>query len=86
MARSGCIYSPTGGRKTSQVKDFSHYIAEVTGKSTLLLSTDGGGWDPCKPEVAAGMIKPYRCEVANLPLVLLRKVPQGYWPLRSDKA
>ena len=52
MARSGCIYSPTGGRKTSQVKDFAHYIARLTGKATLLLSTDGGGWDPCKPEVA----------------------------------
>lgn len=80
MARSGCIYSPTGGRKTSQIKDFAHYIAAKTGKATLLLSTDGGGWDPCIPEVAADMIRPYRCEVANLPLVLLRKISQGYWP------
>ena len=80
MARSGCIYSPTGGRKTSQVKDFAHYIARLTGKATLLLSTDGGGWDPCKPEVAAGMILPYRCEVANIPLPILRKISQGYWP------
>jgi hypothetical protein len=89
MARSGCIYSPTGGRKTSQVKDFARYIAEKTGKATLLLSTDGGGWDPCIPEVEAGMILPYRCEVANLPLVLLRKISQGYWPqnpLETDPA
>ena len=81
MARSGCIYCPTGARKTSQVKDFAHYIARKTGKATLLLSTDGGGWDPCTPEVNAGMIKPYRCEVANMPLVLLRKLSQGYWPV-----
>lgn len=85
MARSGCIYSPTGGRKTSQVKDFAHYIAEKTGKATLLLSTDGGGWDPCIPEVAADMIRPYRCEVANLPLVLLRKISQGYWPINLEE-
>lgn len=80
MARSGCIYGPTGTRKTSQVKELAHYIAEKTGKATLLLSTDGGGWEPCDPEVRAGMIRPYRCEVANLPLVLLRKISQGYWP------
>jgi hypothetical protein len=81
MARSGCIYSPTGGRKTSQVKDFAHYIARKTGKSTLLLSTDGGGWDPCVGEVNVDMIRPYRCDVANMPLVLLRKISQGYWPV-----
>jgi hypothetical protein len=89
MARSGCIYTPTGNRKTSQVKDFARYIARKTGKATLLLSTDGGGWDPCVPEVNAGMILPYRCEVANLPLVLLRKISQGYWPenpLETDPA
>jgi hypothetical protein len=85
MARSGCIYSPTGGRKTSQVKDFAHYIARKTGKATLLLSLDGGGWDPCIPEVNADMIRPYRCEVTSLPLVLLRKISQGYWPLNTEE-
>jgi hypothetical protein len=85
MARSGCLYAPTGGRKTSQIKDFARYIARKTGKSTLLLSTDGGGWDPCVPEVRADMIRPYRCEVANLPLVLLRKISQGYWPINPTE-
>lgn len=80
MARSGCIYSGTGRRKTSQVKWFAHYIAETTGKSTFLLSADGGGWAPCQPEVDAGMIIPYRLETSTLPLVLLRKISQGYWP------
>lgn len=81
MARSGVIYGGTGTRKTTQVKRFAHYIAERTGKATYLLSTDGGGWAPCQPEVDAGMIDAYRCETANLPLVLLRKISQGYWPL-----
>lgn len=80
MARSGVIYGPSGSFKTSQVKRFSHYIAQRTGKATLLLSTDGGGWEPCRPEVEAGMILPYRVEANVLPLVLLRKISQGYWP------
>lgn len=80
MARSGCIYGPTGSFKTAQVKWLAHYIARVTGKATLLLSLDGGGWDACQPEVDAGMIIPYRCETANMPLPLLRKISQGYWP------
>jgi len=80
MARSGCLYAPTGCLKTSQVKWFSHYIAETTGKSTLLLSTDGGGWEPCEPEVRAGMIRPYRVEMATIPLPILRNISRGYWP------
>lgn len=80
MARSGVIYGSTGSRKTTQVKRFAHYIAKLTGKSTLLLSLDGGGWAPCEPEVRAGMIDAYRCETATLPLVILRKISQGYWP------
>lgn len=80
MARSGVIYGGTGSHKSTMVKRFSHYIAKKTGKATLLLSLDGGGWAPCEPEVQAGMIEPYRCETAVLPLVILRKISQGYWP------
>ncbi len=80
MADSGCIYGPTGSFKTSQVKFFSHYIYETTGKSTLLLSCDGGGWKACTEEVDEGIILPYRVETATLPLVILRKLSQGYWP------
>jgi hypothetical protein len=59
---------------------FAHYIARATGKSTLLLSCDGGGWEPCEPEVAAGMIKPYRVETSTLPLSILSNISKGYWP------
>lgn len=80
MARSGCIYGSTGSRKTSQVKWLSHYIADTTGKATLLLSMDGGGWSPCQPEVDAGMIEPFFCDPSFVPLPTLRKISQGYWP------
>jgi hypothetical protein len=85
MARSGVIYGGTGTRKTTQIKRLAHYIAKKTGKVTLLLSTDGGGWAPCQPEIDAGMIRPYRCETATLPLVLLRKISQGYWPVNTEE-
>lgn len=79
MARSGVIYAGTGNFKTTAVKHFSKYIYEVTGKRTLLLSMDGGGWDPCTPEVLDGLISPYRCNL-EIPLPVLRKISQGYWP------
>jgi hypothetical protein len=80
MARSGVIYGGSGRRKTTQVKQFAHYIAERTGKATLLLSLDGGGWSPCQPEVDAGMIVPFFCDPSLVPLPTLRKISQGYWP------
>src|SRR5580658_394090 len=80
MARSGCIYGGSGSWKTSQVKWLARYIAKKTGKATLLLSCDGGGWEPCRPEIEAGMILPYRCDSATAPLPLLQLVSKGYWP------
>jgi hypothetical protein len=85
MARSGCVYGSSGSFKTSQIKRLARWIAETTGKRTLLLSTDGGGWEPCKPEVDAGMIRPYRVEANVLPLILLRKISQGYWPENPEE-
>ena len=85
MARSGCVYGPTGSRKTTAGKHFAHYIAEKTGKATLLLSTDGGGWAPCEPEVRAGMIVPWRVDTATIPLPLLRKASQGFWPENAEE-
>jgi hypothetical protein len=80
MARSGLIYGDTGTFKTTAIAHLARYIAAKTGKSTLLFSADGGGWGPCQEEIDAGMIRPYRCDTAVIPLPILRKVSQGYWP------
>jgi hypothetical protein len=81
LANSLCVYGPTGSRKTTQGKYFARYIAKTTGKATLLLSLSGGGWSPmCDPEVSAGMIIPYKADATITPLLLLRKISQGYWP------
>src|ERR1035437_3721946 len=79
MARTGVIYGASGSYKSTAAKHFSHYIYEITGKATLLLSMDGGGWGPMEPEIQARMIVPYRCS-AQVPLPVLRKISQGYWP------
>lgn len=65
--------------KSTQCKFFSHYIYEATGKETLLLSMDGGGWAPMQPEIDAGLINAYRVNT-EVPLPVLRKISQGYWP------
>ena len=79
MARSGVLYGPTGSYKTTAAKHFAHYIARKTGRATLLLSADGGGWAPCQPEIDAGMILAYRISPKGVPQTL-RKVGQGLWP------
>jgi hypothetical protein len=80
VARSGCIYGPSGSRKTTAAKHLAHYIASKTGKATLLLSADGGGWSPCQPEIDAGMIVPYRIDTATFPMPLMNAFSKGYWP------
>ena len=84
MARTGCIYGDSGVLKSTQAKWFSHYIYELTGKKCLLVSMDGGGWAPMQPEIDAGIIKAYRC-TTEIPLPVLRKISQGYFP-RDEKA
>lgn len=85
MARSGVIYGPTGTFKTTAIAHMARYLAGRTGKSTLLLSADGGGWDPCTEEVAAGMIRPFRIDPMTIPLPMLRKISQGYWPENPEE-
>jgi hypothetical protein len=86
MARSGVIYGPTNSFKTTACAHFARWIAETTGKATLMFSSDGGGWDPCQEEVDAGMILPYHCDANEIPLPIVRRVSQGYWPENPREA
>lgn len=86
MARSGVIYGPTGTFKTTAVAHFARWIAETTGKATSLFTASAeGGWEPCQEEVLAGMIRPYKCDVNTIPLPIIRKVSQGYWPENPEE-
>jgi len=57
---------------------------QETGKATLLFSLDGGGWGPMEPEIRGGIILPYRGNT-QVPLPVLRKISQGYWPEDSGE-
>ena len=86
MARSGCIYGSTGTYKTTAIAHFARYIAETTGKATLLLSADGGGWTPCDEEIAVGMIRPYQLDISHdrfLPTLVV--IGRGYWPRNPEE-
>lgn len=85
MARSGVIYGATGTWKTTAIAHFARWIAETTGKATCLFSSDGGGWEPCQEEVLAGMIRPFKCDTNVIPLPMIRKVSQGYWPENPEE-
>lgn len=85
MARSGVLYGASGTFKTTAIAHFARYMAEVTGKATLLFSSDGGGWEPCQEEILAGMISPYKCDANTIPLPIIRKISQGYWPENPEE-
>lgn len=84
MARSGIIYGDSGTLKSTAAKHFSHYIYEKTGKCCLLLSMDGGGWAPMQPEIDAGIIRPYRCNL-DIPLPLMQYISKGFFPLNPEE-
>jgi hypothetical protein len=84
MADTGCIYGESNTFKSTAGKHFSHYIYEVSGKKTLLVSMDGGGWVPMRPEIEAGVIVPYRCNT-QVPLPVIRRISQGYFPENPEE-
>lgn len=86
MAKSGCIYGESGTYKTTSIAHFARYIADTTGKATLLVSADGGGWTPCDEEISVGMIRPYQLDISHdrfLPTLVL--IGRGYWPKNPDE-
>jgi hypothetical protein len=85
MARTGLIYGDSGCYKTTAIKHFSHYIYETTGKGTLLLSMDGGGWEPLSTEINAGIVSPFRCPT-SLQFPALREIcANGKWPAEPEE-
>lgn len=74
------LYGPTGSRKTSQLGEFAKYIYEKTGKSTRLISMDGGGWGPVQDLINVGIIDAWRIVEEENPKVAIIKASRGLWP------
>lgn len=74
------IYGPTGSRKTSQIGEFAKYIYEKTGKTTRLVSCDGGGWAPIQDLINAGIIEAWRLVDEPSLLGAITAASKGAWP------
>jgi hypothetical protein len=74
------LYGPTGSRKTSQLGEFAKYIYEKTGKTTRLISMDGGGWGPIQDLINVGIIDAWRIVEEENPEKAIVKASKGLWP------
>jgi len=85
MAKStGVLYGASKTYKTYNLGLLAKYIYEKTGKPSLLITADGGGYKPIQQFVDAEIIMPL--VITNDPsrLALIRRVVEGYWPDEID--
>jgi len=78
--KADCLYGATGSGKTSQVGEAAQYIYEKFGKTTRLISADGGGYDPLEPLIKTGIIEVW--PIGGWPDLIwaLDAACQGWWP------
>lgn len=84
-ASSVLIYGESGSAKTTSAKFLAKYIYEKTGKTTRLITADGGGTDPIQPEIDAGLIDVFNISQLEEPIATMRKLSRGQWPLQDGK-
>lgn len=85
MARTCLIYGSSVTRKTTQAKEWTKYIYERTGKTSLYMTGDGGAWEMLLPEIKAGLLRPLRISSTVVPLPVMRKISQGFWPEDAEE-
>lgn len=80
----GVLYGASKTFKTWNFGLLAKYIYEKTGKPSLLITADGGGYKPIQKFVDAEIIIPL--SITNDPsrLSLMRKIVEGYWPDNID--
>lgn len=82
-AKSAIIYGESGTFKTTSVGQMAKYIYEKTGKTTRLVSGDGGGWDAIQPLIDLKIIEAYNVVAVERPLGVLWNIAKGFWPTIS---
>jgi hypothetical protein len=86
MAKTVVIFGDSGLGKTTNAGFAAKYIYEKTGgRIVRYICADGGGIRPIQPLIDVGVIEPFYLAHVPNPLVVLRKLSQGYWPERINK-
>lgn len=83
--KAGLIYGPSDTGKTSQFGFMAEWIYRKYGKTTRLISADGGGWAPLAAHIELGIIEPYSVLDSPAPLETLSFLLQGHWPYKDGK-
>lgn len=87
MPRTILISGASGSFKTSNIGLAARYLYKKTGKPTFLITTDMGGYEPIRDQVAAGYVVPLKvmaCPIVQAKdglLTLMSRLTIGWWPL-----
>lgn len=79
-SKADLIYGATGTYKTSQIGHMAMYVLNKYGKKTRLVTADGGGFDPIKELVEAGVIEVWSIRTQPHLIEAIDKACQGWWP------
>lgn len=82
--KADLLYGATGTLKTSNAGKAALYYHNLSGKKTLWVSADGGGWEPVQSLVDEGIIVPWAIRDRFNLLESLDFACQGYWPKNMD--
>lgn len=80
---SALVYGATKTGKTREIAAMAMYVFEKYGKTTRLISADGGGWGSLQEFVDAGIIDAVNIADDPNPIVRLEQLSRGDWPSKD---
>lgn len=84
QARCDLLYGESGVGKTENLGLAAKYVWEKFGKTSRLVSADGGGWKCLQPYIDLGIIEPLSINAVKTPLKIMFALVRGYWPEERD--
>lgn len=82
--KADLFYGATKTTKTSNIGHAARYIWERYGKTTRLITSDPGGFEPIQSLVDAGIIEPWLIRMWPYGPETLDKACQGWWPTDTN--
>lgn len=78
--KADLLYGASDTTKTSNIGRVAEWFYKRTGKTSRLISADGGGWEPIDPLVQAKIVEPWPVRLRDHKIETVDKACQGYWP------